>query len=257
MKNKPFKNRLIAGTSALDSDQIVTGEVKTKITQNLAARMGGQYNSLLDALAGTGCSTKELMVDIEHTYVNDRDPACQEILRQQGYRHVTGYDLGTHSEQLFANPMDLVFLDYNNYTLARLANKVKIFGKVSYWDTNQLAFRCAQKFLILCDVSIHAFKLHPTPSRESYAKILGSPELTDVDQFFEAMPPYYRQLYPDWYLTDIEHFFASRNGRHAFVAYLLFRRTAKPLEVNFAGRYILGPSHESVRTSNLKLSYSD
>jgi hypothetical protein len=193
------------------------------------------------------------MADVEQTYVNDRDPACQEILRQQGYRHVTGYDLGTHSEQLFANPMDLVFLDYNNFTLSRLAKKEKIYGNVSYWDTNQFAFRCAQKFLILCDVSIHAFKLHPTPSRKSYAKILGSPELTHVDQFFEAMPPYYRQLYPDWYLTDIVHFFATRNCRHAFVAYLLFRRTHKPLEVNFAGRYILGPSNTGVTPLNVEL----
>jgi hypothetical protein len=236
MKNKPVKTRLTAGTPAVGCNQIVAGDLKTKITQNLAARMGGQYSSLLDALAGTGCSTKELMMDMEQTYVNDRDPACQDILREHGYTHVTGYDLGTHSELLFANPMDVVFLDYNNYTLSRLAKEEKIYGNVSYWDTNQLAFRCAQKFLILCDVSIHAFKLHPTPSRECYANILGAPPLTSVEQFFEAMQPYYRQFHPDWHLTDIEHLFHSRNGRHAFISYLLFRRTFKPLEVNFVGR---------------------
>src|ERR1700730_7912759 len=111
--------RLTAGTPAGGCNQIVAGELKTKITKNLAARIGGQYSSLLDVLAGTGCSTKELMVDLEHTYGNERDAACQDTLRKQGYTHVTGYDLGTHAEQLFANPMDLVFLDYNNYTLSR------------------------------------------------------------------------------------------------------------------------------------------
>jgi hypothetical protein len=236
VKSKPAKTRLTAGTSAVGCNQIVAGDLKTNTAKNLVAKMGGQYTSLLDALAGIGHSTKELTVDIEQTHVNDRDPACQAILREQGYKHVTGYDLGTNAKELFANPMDLVFMDYNNYTLSRLAKKDKIYGKVSYWDTNELAFRCAKKFFILCDVSIHAFRLYPKPSRKSYSEILGTPPLTSVEQLFDAMPPYYSQLYPGWHLTDIEHFFHSRKGRHAVVAYLLFRRTPKLLEVNFVGR---------------------
>jgi hypothetical protein len=236
MRNKPVKARLTAGAPGVGYNHTVAGDLKTKITQNLAARMAGQYSSLLDALAGTGCSTKELALTVSQTHVNDRDPACQAILRQQGYKNVTGYDLGTHAELLFADPMDVVFLDYDNYTLSQLAKKEKIYGDLSYWETNELAFRCAQKFLILCDVSIHAFKLHPKLSRECYAKILGAPPLTSVEQFFEAMPPFYRQFHPDWHLTDVEHLFHSRNGRYAFISYLLFRRTSKPLEVNFVGR---------------------
>src|ERR1700676_2355640 len=131
--------RLTARTSALSCDQIVTGDLKIKVTKNLVARMGGQYTSLIDACAGTGCSTKELMVDAQQTYVNDLDPACQEVLRQEGYEHVTGHDLGTHAGQLFAKPVDLVFLDYNNHTLSRLNRKDKGFEKKGYGETTKTA----------------------------------------------------------------------------------------------------------------------
>jgi hypothetical protein len=216
---------LRAETSCLVECTTHSAEQQTKRRQCVAklhAKIGGRYISLLDPLAGTGTDAESLSVDKAQTWVNDSDPDCVALLKQN-FPNVTAYNLGLNPEKAF-RPADLVYLDYNTYTLSKFSSRKRIFARrVSYRDTNDLAFATAQKFIILNDCTVHGLLLFPHTSCSSAERIMGR-SIATVEDYFEALPDYYKKFYPAWDLTafaQYKHFSPKGNGA---TAYLLFEK---------------------------------
>lgn len=117
-------------------------------------------------------------------------------------------------------------MDYNTYTLSKFSSGKRVFARrVSYRDTNDLAFATAQKFIILNDCTAHGLWLFPHTSCPSAERIMGR-RIAGVEDYFQALPDYYKQFYPAWNLTafaQYRHFSLKGNGA---TAYLLFEKTS-------------------------------
>src|SRR5258708_17858566 len=147
----PVPQALRAETSCLVECTTNSAEQQAKGRQCVARlhdKIKGRYISLLDPMAGTGTDAASLSVDKSQTWVNDSDSVCVALLKQK-FLNVTAFNLGSEPEKVF-HPADLVYLDYNTYTLSKFSSGKCIFGRrISYRDTNDLAFATAQKFIIL------------------------------------------------------------------------------------------------------------
>jgi hypothetical protein len=202
----------------------------------LRRQLAGDYITVLDPFAGVG-QDAELFgggpACNQWIHVNDFDPACLEILRSK-FEHVTSYNLGTEAEKLFVGKYDLVYLDYNTFTLHKFDKNGGVFGtgrhKVGYRNITDQAFKVAQKFVIINDCTVHGYRFFPRPSHACYAKILGMP-LPNVERLFTALPAYYQKFYPDWHLTNIAHFSCAKPRGNGASSYLLFKKTPQPLEI--------------------------
>jgi hypothetical protein len=148
------------------------------------------------------------------------------------FQHVTTYDLGTDAERLFAPKVDLVYLDYNTFTLAKFHRDEKAFGtkgnRRGYRTITNLAFQAATKFVIINDCTVHGAQRYKHTSLPCYSKILGK-TVSGPEDVLLNLPAYYAGWYPDWHLTDIEHFYGGQGGA---TSYILFRRTPQPLGIH-------------------------
>jgi len=109
---------------------------------------------------------------------------------------------------------DLVYLDPNTFTLAKWA-------KGEYRAELDDSFATAQKFLILNDCSYNTLRMGW--QRKLYSEILGVPVHTG-DDYLAAAPAFFKKHYPEWDLTDEEHFFHASPKGNGGTAYLLFRK---------------------------------
>jgi hypothetical protein len=221
-----MKQALGAETNCLVECTTHSAEQQAKRRQCVAklhAKIKGRYLSLSDPMAGTGTDAESLSVNKAQTWVNDSDPDCVALLKQK-FPNVTAYNLGLEPEKAF-HPADLVYLDYNTYTLSKFSSRKHVFARrISYRDTNDLAFAAAQKFIILNDCTVHGLLLFPHTSRPSAERIMGKSIVT-VEDYFQALPNYYKQFYPAWDLAafaQYKHFSPKGNGA---TAYLLFEKT--------------------------------
>ena len=109
----------------------------------------------------------------------------------------------------------------NIFTLHKFAKREKVFGTKTYRDITDLAFRTAQKFVVINDCSIHGLRFFPHTSRPCYEKVLGVP-CPDQKTFLEALPDYYKTVYPEWELIAVSPYSTIKGGRAGATTYLLF-----------------------------------
>ena len=207
--------RLTNTTSCLEEEaKHGTGQsvLRHAAVARLAAKI--QVESLIDPMAGAGIDAERFMAPI--TWVNDTYPKCLEILRTK-FQNVSSYDFFKAEERaaLFSlcKP-DLVYLDFNNFTIAKWASG-------EYRAELDYSFAAAQKFLILNDCSYHSLRMGW--QRKPYSQILGTPVHT-ADEYLAALPAFFKKQYPEWTLTDEEHFFHASPKGNGGTAYLLFRK---------------------------------
>jgi hypothetical protein len=213
-------------TSCLEEyAQIGTGgqvAMRKLCVRNLQEKIAGQYRSYLEPLAGIGVDAQAFNADL--TYVNDIDPDCLDVLRGK-FPNVTSYDFFDSTERaaFYSVQPDVIFVDYNNFTLHKLQRK--------YRETTLDTFRAAQKFVILNDCSVFILHMWGKQNYERYSRLLGV-RIRTLDEYFSALVPYCLKL-TGWYLTDVEHFFCASPKGNGGSSYQLFRRTPRPLEVRF------------------------
>lgn len=207
--------------------------MRKKCTFELCNKVRGQYQSYLEPLGGLGIDAKLLEGDPALTTVNDIDPGCLEVLRANfPAQAVTSYNFFKPEERaaLLQRPADLIFIDYNNYTLAKLEQG-------TYLKETREVFGAAQKFVVLNDCSVFFLKQYGRKSYELYSRILGRQiNYPRLEEYFHALAdgPLYREL--GWYLTDVVHFYWASSRGNDVSSYQLFRRTPKPLEIQFVSR---------------------
>jgi hypothetical protein len=178
--------------------------------------VAGSYLSVMDMLGGLGCTGKIFEVVPEETFLNDLDDSCVEALRcnfvpenifqEDAYRFP------------FQRKYDLVLSDFNNLTVPRTVGEYKPFLDGM--------FAHADRYVVITECSVFHLK-YGKKSYQNYEKFLGEFEHTR-EGFFRAVRDWYRTLYPEWYLTRVEHFSAS--------AYFLFQREDLPLQVRYHTR---------------------
>lgn len=155
-------------------------------------KLGG-YQSFCEPFAGVGLSARLFGVEAAHAQLNDFDASCGEALRLNFPKaNVTVAD----ANSLELAPADVVFLDYNAFTLKRYEKKHA--GSVAR------AFASAQKFVIVNDCSVFYFR-YGDKAYETYSKFLGSP-ITDYASYFKAAVPFWKSRYPEWSLVQVSAF---------------------------------------------------
>lgn len=177
-----------------------------------------------------GDDAATLMVDPSETWVNDKDPACLALLLPR-FPNATGHDLGIEPRKAL-HQADLIYLDYNTYTLNKFHTGKRVFGSTrrkeigfSYRDLTNLAFSHANKFVILNDCTVHGLYTFPWDSKPCAERILGKPFKT-IEEFFEMLPDYYRRFYPAWDLVAISPYRHTHGRCNGATAYLLFEKTS-------------------------------
>ena len=205
---------------------------------NIAEHLSGEYSSYFEPFGGVGVTAK--IFNAPQTFVNDYDPLCVRVLcRNFQPFQVSQVDMAdsVQRKDLYHKQqgVDIVHLDYNNYTLHKFATDKPVFGKgVGYRETTTEAFACAAKFVIINDctptlltkgrLNAHSLNDPPFSGFAHVSRELGQ-AVTTRDGFFAALVPYYAKALPAWHLTRIEHFRES--------SYLLFRKDGpRPLTIH-------------------------
>jgi hypothetical protein len=195
-------------------------ELRHECVRRLAAKIAGQMQTFLDPMAGIGVDAQLLGAGAD-TLVNDIDPACLAILRQK-FTRVSSYDFFNPPERtlLFASCQpDLIYLDFNTFTLAKWA-------KGEYRAEFDESFATAQKFLILNDCSNFGLKMWGKHRLFAiYSQIMGA-TIGSVDDYLASLPAFFKQHYPAWTLTEMESFFHASAKGSGGTAYLLFRKSS-------------------------------
>jgi hypothetical protein len=196
--------------------------------KSLYEKIQGRYLSLCDPMAGVGDDAVMLQVDSACTWVNDKDPACIALLSKI-FPQATGYDLGKEPEKAF-HEADLIYLDYNTFTLNKFHTKQRVFGSTrrremgySYSDITNFAFAHASKFVILNDCTVHGLYIFPWDSKPCAERILGK-TFNSIDEFFELLPDYYSKVYPQWELAAVAPYRHTRGRANGATTYLLFEK---------------------------------
>ena len=173
----------------------------------------GRYQSLLDPMAGTGSDALLLRADKSQCYVNDIDPQCRELLRQQ-FACVGDHDFFTREGRfnLELNP-DLIFLDFNNWTQHKFAGR--------YGDCTRWAFQQAQKFVILNDTTFFYLRQYGRVARANVSQLLGT-QLNSMEDYSDQLK---NVGLCGWKATVIEQFYASSPKGNGGAAYVLFEKS--------------------------------
>jgi hypothetical protein len=107
----------------------------------------------------------------------------------------------------------------------------------TYQRETRDVFRAAKKFVVLNDCSVFYIKQYGKKSYERYSELLETKiNYPNLEEYFHAVAehPLYQRL--GWYLTDVVHFYWSSPKGNDVSSYQLFRRTPKPLEIQFVSR---------------------
>jgi hypothetical protein len=195
---------------------------------NLQQKVAGQYQAYLEPLAGAGFSAKIFEQDPAKVFVNDLDPLCHEILKQNfPAENVFAENVGCpHCRQILyggpAKVAELVFLDFNDCTIGKVCKQYNAIIDDTFKMPNA-------RFLIINDCTPFLLN-HGKNGYGPVSRVLGVTVQTR-DEYYRATVGFFATRWPEWQLTDVEHFSAS--------GYLLFRRQladGQPLRINFNTR---------------------
>lgn len=157
-------------------------------------RLGG-HSSYFEPLAGVGLSAR-LFDSKGRVFLNDMDTGCQAVLRTNfPAAEVSGEDANT----LNFPSVDLVFLDFNNFTMKRYLR-----GDEFYVNTMERAFSAAKKFVVVNDCSPFYFR-YGVSAFENYSKLLNTP-LHTVEEYLVALREFYKRRYRGWFLIHASYF---------------------------------------------------
>lgn len=186
-----------------------------KLPQKLGAlkflkeKMDSTPTSYYEPMAGVGLSARLFGVEGE-LFLNDLDEECQQVLRTNfPDAHVSGVD-ATQGE---FPKVDLVFLDFNNFTMTRFLR-----GDSYYALMVDRAFESAKKFVVLNDCSPFYLRYGPS-AYASYSKLLGS-TLTTLEDYFFAARCMYKARYKAWIMEAVAY-----SGESSFQLFRRGRRT--------------------------------
>jgi hypothetical protein len=202
----------------------VNGEVAARkyCTYQLQKKISGTYQSYMEPLAGVGIDALVFGVDPAQTYVNDVDKNCLQVLREN-FSQVTSYNFFDEEQRgkLLSVKPDLIFVDYNNYTLRKFLKE--------YNRATLDVFNAAQKYVLLNDCGIFYLKNYGRMAYENYSQILG--KITNREEYFQALVDFYHKQ-TGWHLTDIELFYWAQAGGNGCSSYLLFSKEPKALTIH-------------------------
>lgn len=207
--------------------------MRKKCTYLLCNKVRGEYQSYLEPLGGLGIDAKLLEGDSAQTTVNDIDPGCLAVLNANfAPGCITKYNFFDKEQraELLRRPADLIFADYNNYSLVKLEQG-------TYRAETRDVFAAAKKFVVLNDCSTFYLKQYGKKSYERYSHILRKKiNYPNLEEYFHALAegPLYREL--GWYLTDVTHFYWASSKGNDVSSYQLFRREPRPLSIQFVPR---------------------
>ena len=152
----------------------------------------GDYKSFLEPLAGVGLSAR--IFDKGKTVLNDTDESCRRILDLNFGGKATGEDV----LKMPFPKLDVIFLDFNDFTLKR--SRTTVYGDVLF-----RAFDAAKKFVILNDCSVFYFRYGKT-SFKAYEKYVGR-VIGSIEDYFQALQPLYQNATGgDWNLVHVAYF---------------------------------------------------
>lgn len=210
----PYVNKLISRLK-LKSYREKLLPSKLACLQSIKARTAvlGGYESFFEPLAGVGLSAR-VFAPSGALWLNDRDEPCQAILRKNFSAKVTGEDIFSME---FA-PYDMIFLDFNNFTLKRLDGP--------YGGVLRKGLCNASKFVILNDCSIFYFR-YGAKSFSVYSSLLGEP-IASMPEYFQALRRYMRKQFPAWHVVHVAYFRDS--------AFVLLSRQDAPIHVEAPSR---------------------
>lgn len=180
-----------------------------------ALALGG-YGTVTEPLAGVGL-TARILANGRNLRLNDFDAGCRRVLALNFASSPTGYD----AFQTDFPPADLVFLDFNDFTLKRYLTG-------TYTNVLTRGFAAAGEFLLLNDCTPFYFR-YGEGSYKVYSKLLGTP-ITSVPEYIRALRTFYVSRHPEWHLVYAAYFRDS--------SFQLFARRVAPLEVDVAEPFV-------------------
>lgn len=166
------------------------GALRYLMTEAVAAK---DYSSYFEPMAGVGLAAR--LFNAEDMILNDLDEGCQKVLKANfPNAKVYGKDAATG----FFPVADMTFLDFNNYTLSKFARNDDLYGSMIH-----RAFDVTRRFVIINDCSQFYFR-YGAKSYEKYSGMLGV-KISTLSEYFEVLPAFYRQFYPEWCLIRVSH----------------------------------------------------
>lgn len=169
----------------------------------------GGYQIYSDPMAGIGISARVFgwNARLKVARLNDLDEGCRKVIAHNFHQSVSGDDIFTSR----MHNADLVFLDFNDYTMKRAMGK--------YAPVVEKAAASSRKFLVINDCSPFYFR-YGKSSFKVYSKLLGC-KINSVEDYFRAVRPFYRKL--GFSLIQVNYFSET--------SFLLLSRTADKLRL--------------------------
>lgn len=206
-----FKKRLTKNNEINNEERM-----RAYCLQKIQDVIRGKYLSYFEPLGGVGVTASIFSEDSFETYVNELDDACLEVIKNN-FPTWTRYQQDMFKFEYSQN-FDTIFLDFNNYTLAKYAN--------TYYDVVHSALSHCNKYLIINDCSVFYLN-RGAKSFEVYSKLLGE-DVRDYKEYYPALFRFYADEFPGWRLERVETFYAS--------SYLLFSKIEEPNTQEFLGQ---------------------
>lgn len=168
----------------------------------------GGFDTYSDPMAGIGISARIFnKYSLRIARLNDLDAGCRKVLQHNFKQFISADDIFISR----LHQADLVFLDFNDYTMKR--------GIGKYAPVVEKAAVSANKFLVINDCSLFYFR-YGKSSFGVYSKLLGC-KVESVEDYFKAIRPFYRKL--GFYLVQANYF--------SDTSFLLFSRKADKLRI--------------------------
>jgi len=162
--------------------------------RNLLKRIEGKYKSSFDMFGGVGVTARMFSADNVITFVNDLDPNCVGVLRDN-FRPRSVFNLDVTKIKVCPS-VELIVADFDDLTLKKSTEK--------YANTLKLIFDQSSKYVILNECSIFYLK-YGKRSYEVYSALLGK-SIANQDEFLDALKAYYENLFPKFTLIKLEYF---------------------------------------------------
>jgi len=206
-------------TSYLNEFKIKNGKVKLNTDflyrlvcyNNLYNKIKGTYKTNLDIFGGVGITAKLFSTGIDNTFVNDISEDCLSILKMNFlHNNITNIDV---SKEKINHNFDLVLCDFNDFT-------IKKFLKDGYKKILDNVFDISNKYVIINDCSFYRLK-YGKNAFSSYSLLLtgNSESINNIEDFFIKEKIFFKTIYKDWELINIEYFNNS--------SFLLFKKKSK------------------------------
>lgn len=154
------------------------------------ARTLGTIRTYGEPLAGIGLAAR--LFNAPEMWLNDLDEGCRDVLVDNFAASISDKD----ADVLHPGPTDLIFADFNNFTLAKYRKE----GSPALDNT----FKAATKFVILNDCSVYHFR-YGVKAYQNYSKLLGT-KVTSFKTYAQAAAKGWKKTYPEWTLVHTAAF---------------------------------------------------